>query len=177
MNITEKILTTVLIVCIIVLVYYIIRKGIGSDTESCQDTKQDCWDTFNQGTQRCVTVSDGNSMRFLACSIPVVLQLWACWDNAYPPCLLSYALRNGSIYTLYFYRADGTFIDSRDGWSPYRLQVQDTDFPITASRCNTLGDPVCTVEDGLAMVINDPGCYVVWSFGSLYTTDEICWGT
>ena len=178
MNATEKILAIALGICIIFLLYSIItRKGIDYDSETCQEAKQDCWDTFNQGTKRCIAVSDGNNNTFIACSIPVVLQLWACWDNIYPPCPLSYALRNGSVYPVYFYRSDGTFIDYRDGWSPYSLPVKDTDFPITASICSTFGDPDCTVDNGSEMTIKDPGCYVVWYFGGLYTTDEICYGT
>jgi len=173
MNPKEKILTVVIIIFIIVLLYYISRKS-GYFDESCQAAKQDCLNTFNKGSQYCITVSDGNNTTFMTCSIPVVLQLWDCWDDAYPPCLLSYALRNGTIYTIYFYRSDGTLIDYRDGWSPYRLPVKDIDFPITASRCEP-GSSGCTVDNGSTMVINNPGCYVVWYFGGLYTTDEICY--
>jgi len=176
MNPKEKILAAAFVLCIIVLVFFIIRKGIGYRAKSCQDAKQSCWDTFDTGTKTCQTVSDGNNTSFITCSIPVVIQLWSCWDNTYPPCLLSYALRNGSIFTVYFWRNDGTLIDYRDGWSPYKLQVKEEDFPITASTCDTFSGNVCNVDNGLAMIINDPGCYIVWSFGGLYTTDEICWG-
>ena len=143
-----------------------------ADGAACNNCDATCNNKWEDCLQACTNIN-GDS----GCQDSCLLQNTACTNNCYPPCPLTYALRNASAYKMYFYNSEGTFLDSREWASPYRLVVKGSDFPITAAYCDDLSPKGCPTTNDYRLVVNEPGCYIFWYGRSIYTTNEVCYSS
>ncbi len=165
MDIVFIILFIIVIILIIIGLVYAVKgsPSVLSDVNLCVTN---CENQFQSCLQACDDLGPdcSNDVR-LACTITESI----CNRNCYPSI---FSIRNGSVYFLYFYRSDGSLIGTLTGWSPDKLIVKESDFPITACVCDPNNCDCGDSRNGV--VINGPGCYVVWFFASFYTTSEVC---
>lgn len=158
----------IFIIGVILLIVYVPKPrktALDQANNACLNACNDKWEDCQQA---CTNINGDNGCQ-VACE---TLNL-QCTNACYPDV---YALRNGTVWTLYVFRSDGTFINSLIATSPYRLVVQASDFPIIATYCATLtGENQCDYRNpDFGMTIPTPGCYIVWYDQGYYTSDEIC---
>lgn len=158
----------IVVVTIISIIYICKPKnndiGIGTDINTCLNQ---CNDTFQSCLSACDNIDGGSTCQSI-CTIDNAI----CGNQCYPDI---YALRNATVYSLNFFSSTGQFLGNREGDSPYKLVVQESDFPIIATYCSDLSRVNCDYtfyEDGIT--ITEPGCYIVWYYYGYYTTSEIC---
>lgn len=129
---------------------------------------QNCDNQFEACQQACDNLGpDCNSTIRLSCSINQSI----CSRDCYPSI---YTVRNGSVYTLNYFNSQGTLLGTLAGWSPNKITVHSSDFPITACVCNPINQCDCT-NDNNGVRLPSPGCYIVWFFDGFYSTSEICY--
>lgn len=159
---------TVVIIVIITIIYFVnpsdLKPLLVDDINTCVNG---CENQFQNCLQACDNLGPdcGDDVR-LSCTIVESV----CNRDCYPAI---YTLRNGSVYTLYFYRIDGSLIGSLPGWSPNKLTVTASDYPVTACVCNPLNSCNCN-NNSNGVVVNGAGCYIFWYFAGFYVTPEIC---
>ena len=64
---------------------------------------------------------------------------------------------------------------SLSGWSPSKILLKETDFPIYACYDDEEGTCLTWSDNRYNYKIEQPGCYVLWYFSGFYTTSEICY--
>ena len=166
----EFIIGGLLIIIVIVIIVFIFlrpkqKKLALEDVNACLNQ---CETQFQNCQQACNNLGpDCGAGGQLSCMINVA----SCNRDCYPSI---YAIRNGSVYTMNFYAANGNLLGTLSGWSPDRLVVNQTDFPILACYCNPVTACDCN-DTNYGYVFTESGCYILWSFiGGFYATSEIC---
>ena len=160
----------VIISVIVTIIYFMTRSTTITRSLTFEDINAcvtQCDNQFEACQQACDNLGPdcGNGVR-LACTITESV----CNRDCYPSI---YAIRNGSIYTLYFYDVDGNLLGNLSGWSPDKITVNASKFPILACVCNPNTSCDCSSNNN-GILINGPGCYIVWYAEGFYTTSEVC---
>ena len=159
---------SVVIVGMVVLFLYRPQNRL-TDDDPLQACLNACNAQFENCNQACANLGPDAGP---GCDLSCTTNNTFCTESCYPQV---YALRNATPWQLYFFRASGTLIDTRDGDSPYRLVVQTSDFPIIATYCDNIVNNGCDYGDpDYGIIIQDPGCYIIWYYVGYYTTDEVC---
>ena len=86
------------------------------------DKCDDCSTTFKNCMKNCSSKN---------CPQDCGMALFAC---KFHNCPELYTVQNASMYTLNFFRANGTLIGTRKRWTPERLAIEESDFPITVKK-------------------------------------------
>lgn len=155
---------TVIILVIIFLIFTPKKSGledINACINKCEAQFEDCQTACNNLGPDC---GPGGQ---LACSINESICNRACYPAIY-------AIRNGSVYDMNFYAANGNLLGNLSGWSPDKLVINQSDFPVLACYCNPVTACDCNNTNN-GHVFTEPGCYILWYFfGGFYSTSEIC---
>jgi hypothetical protein len=108
---------------------------------------------------------------YTACAYEYDVCTQKCQDGC--PLPADIEIRNGSVYTINIFRHDKVKLGALTGWSPDRVVLQASDFPVYYSYCEDLSKSYCYTDARYGEILQDPNCYVVWYFAGFYTT---LWG-
>jgi hypothetical protein len=159
----NEIIILVLIIIVIVVVIYLSFKGAEDSCDSCGDA---CTAHFEDCQTGCSNCGDDCGQ---GCDLGCLAVYTSCTNNCYPPCQVQYSIRNGCVFSMNFINSSGVMLGSLGGWSPYKIKLDSSDFPVVCCY-NSTDAKKCG-----GYVIKDPGCYILWFFSGYYTTNEICY--